>query len=131
MSERSERTGRLRTVDPDVVHMHIDGRPGVTDDYTWGPQTRVYRAAGKVFLMVGVRVERQYVTYKSDPADALSQRDAHPAVTPGYYANKKHWNTVYLDGSVPGDLILDWIDESYDLVVAGLPRKVRDELRAG
>jgi predicted DNA-binding protein (MmcQ/YjbR family) len=57
-------------------------------------------------------------------------REAYPSVTPGYHMNKRHWNTVVADGSVPNRLLVEWVDHSYDLVVAGLPKKQRVELEA-
>lgn len=67
-----------------------------------------------------------WLTIKCDPYHGELLCEAYAAVRPGYHTNKRHWITVVLDGSVPGDELRDWIDESYDLVVAGLPRRARD-----
>jgi predicted DNA-binding protein (MmcQ/YjbR family) len=68
------------------------------------------------------------VNLKCDPEKAILLREQYDAVNPGYHMSKKHWNTVDMDGSIPDYLFKEWIDESYQLVVDGLPRKVRDEL---
>jgi predicted DNA-binding protein (MmcQ/YjbR family) len=65
---------------------------------------------------------------KCDPALALELREQYPCVQPGYHMSKKHWNTVHGDGSVDDKLLKKWIDHSYDLVVSGLPKKVKAEL---
>ena len=65
---------------------------------------------------------------KCDPDRALDLRDRFEGVTPGYHMNKRHWNTVLLDGSVPGELVREMIGESYQLVVKGLTRKQRESL---
>ncbi len=65
---------------------------------------------------------------KCDPEKAIELRERYPAVQPGYHMSKKHWNTVYMDGSVEDDIILDWIDDSYDLIVDSLTKKLKLEL---
>ncbi|MFF8960040.1 MmcQ/YjbR family DNA-binding protein [Streptomyces sp. NPDC014894] len=112
----------------DVLHAHCMAKPGVTHDNVFGPQTTCYRIAGKIFLMVGQDADPQYATFSYDPEESLALRAAYPSVVPGYYSNKRLTNTVYYDGRVPVELSLDWVDESYAIVVAKLPRKVRDQL---
>jgi predicted DNA-binding protein (MmcQ/YjbR family) len=68
------------------------------------------------------------VSVKCEPELARSHRLSYPAVTPGYHLNKRHWNTIALDGSVPDDVVRDMLEDSYDLVVAGLPRAKREAL---
>jgi predicted DNA-binding protein (MmcQ/YjbR family) len=65
------------------------------------------------------------VSVKCDPGYAVALREEYSAVTAGYHLDKRHWNTVELDGSVPSGLLAEWIEDSYDLVVAGLPRAQR------
>ncbi len=69
------------------------------------------------------------INLKCDPEQATELREQYPAVQPGYHMNKKHWNTVLMDGSLPDKLVKNWIDNSYNLVVASLPAKVKAELR--
>lgn len=70
------------------------------------------------------------INLKCDPEQAAELREQYPAVQPGYHMNKKHWNTVQMDGSLPDKLVKNWIDNSYNLVVASLPAKVKTELKA-
>jgi predicted DNA-binding protein (MmcQ/YjbR family) len=63
-----------------------------------------------------------------EPELALAQRDSYPAIRPGYHLNKRHWNTITLDGSLPDELVRDLIEDSYDLVVSALPKRVREQL---
>ena len=90
----------------------------------------MFKVAGKVFALVPLAESPGSVSLKCDPDLAAGLRSRYPAVTPGYHLNKRHWNTVTLDGSVPEDELLDLIDHSYQLVVAGLPRAKRAALDA-
>lgn len=69
------------------------------------------------------------INLKCDPEQAAELREQYLAVQPGYHMNKKHWNTVLMDGSLPDKLTKTWIDDSYNLVVASLPVKVKAELK--
>ena len=69
-----------------------------------------------------------WINLKCDPELAAELRERHNEVTPGYHMNKKYWNTITLDGTLPDKLILSWIDHSYELVVEGLPKKERNKL---
>jgi predicted DNA-binding protein (MmcQ/YjbR family) len=103
-------------------------KPGSTEDYPFGDEVAVFKVAGKVFALVPLAGSPASVSLKCDPGLAADLRQRYPAVTPGYHLNKRHWNTVTLDGSVPGEELLDLIDHSYQLVVAGLPRAERAAL---
>jgi predicted DNA-binding protein (MmcQ/YjbR family) len=81
----------------------------------------VYKVSGKIFAFL----DAQSVSLKCDPGYAIALREQYAAVTTGYHLNKRHWNNVRLDGSVPPAALDDWIEESYALVVAGLPRRLR------
>lgn len=69
------------------------------------------------------------LSLKCDPEEAEALRQVYPAVKPGYHLNKRHWNTVTCDGSAEDELILEWLGASYELVVAGLPKRVQAELQ--
>lgn len=112
----------------DVLHAHCTAMPHVTYDNVFGPQTTCYRVGGKIFLMLGHDADPQYATFSYDPEESLVLRATYPSVVPGYYANKRHCNTVYFDGRIEPAETLDWISESYNIVFAKLPRKVRDQL---
>lgn len=94
-------------------------------DYPFGPEYTVFKVVDKVFAILIEKQGVARVNLKCDPAEALALRDIFKAVIPGYHMNKKHWNTVILDGSVPVNEIKRQIDNSYQLVVASLPKAKR------
>jgi predicted DNA-binding protein (MmcQ/YjbR family) len=91
-------------------------KPGAEETFPFGPDTMVYKAGGKVFLLTGLDSEQLSFNVKCDPDKALELREEYPCVQPGYHMNKKHWNTIIVDGSVPSKLLKEWIDHSYELV---------------
>jgi predicted DNA-binding protein (MmcQ/YjbR family) len=103
-------------------------KPGSVEYYPFGDGVAVYKVAGKMFALVPVAEEPPSISLKCDPDLAESLRDRYAGITPGYHLNKRHWNTVALDGSVPGDEVTELIDQSYDLVVASLTRAQRNQL---
>jgi predicted DNA-binding protein (MmcQ/YjbR family) len=100
-------------------------RLGAVEEFPFDVETSVFKVAGKVFALSPLRSEPLRVSVKCDPELAEQLRVANPAIRPGYHLNKRHWNTVTLDGSVPDEQVRDMIEDSYDLVVAGLPRARR------
>jgi predicted DNA-binding protein (MmcQ/YjbR family) len=102
--------------------------PGVTEEPAFGPDTNVYKVAGKVFVIAQPTTQPPQITLKCEPNLALELRARFPAVIPGYHVNKRHWNTVALDGSVPPDELREMVVHAYQRVVAGLPKAVRDHL---
>jgi len=82
---------------------------------------------GKMFALTDLE-QFESINLKCDPERAMQLREEFPAVLPGYHMNKKHWNTVLMDGSIPDKTIRSWIDDSYDLVVASLSKLLRHEL---
>lgn len=104
-------------------------KPGVTEDTPFGPETLVFKAMGKVFAITGID-EFQFINLKCNPERAIELREEWPGIKPGWHMNKKHWNSVFVDGSVPDHLIKELTDHSYDLIIASLPKKVRDELNS-
>jgi len=105
-------------------------RPGAGEDMPFGDSVVVFKVAGKMFGLLSLDEIPPTINLKCDPDRALHLRDTYPAVQPGYHMNKKHWNTITADGSIPRTELLALIDHSYDLVVAGLPRAQRAELLA-
>lgn len=95
--------------------------PGATEGYPFGPGALVFKVAGKMFAIQ----HDSRLSLKCDPALAVVLRGAHPAVTAGYHLDKRHWNSIELDGSVPDDELCDWIQDSYELVLASLSRAQR------
>ena len=104
-------------------------RKGVTEETPFGPDTLVYKVMGKMFAATGLDRVPFSVNLKCDPDEAVMLRDIFSGVLPGYHMNKRHWNTIVLDGSIPRGEIERMIDNSYSLVVAGLPRRQRQALQ--
>lgn len=100
---------------------------GVTEDTPFDPDTLCFRVGGKIFAIVDI-LAFESVNLKCDPELAVDIRERYSSVTPGYHMNKKHWNTVPFDRSIPDRIILEWVDHSYDLVFKSLPKKVQADL---
>ncbi|GAB4316583.1 MAG: MmcQ/YjbR family DNA-binding protein [Bacteroidales bacterium] len=103
------------------------GKKGATESFPFDETTLVFKVGGKIFALTGLEQPFR-ISLKCDPEMAVGLREKYPAVIPGYHLNKKHWNTINIDGSVNDELLFSWIDHSYDLVYASLPAKVRREL---
>ncbi|EWM13203.1 cytoplasmic protein [Kutzneria sp. 744] len=116
-----------RPVTPEEVAAYALQFPQATEENPFGPGLDVYKVEGKVFAILAPGGPS--VSLKCDPSLAMHLRQQFEAVTPGYHLNKKHWNTVRLDGDVPHDQIEEMIEHSYERVVAGLPKMVRLRLR--
>ncbi|MBL7747959.1 MAG: MmcQ/YjbR family DNA-binding protein [Chitinophagaceae bacterium] len=100
-------------------------KTGAEETLPFGPDTLVYKVAGKAFLLTGFDSQPLRFNVKCDPDKAIELREEFSCVLPGYHMNKKHWNTIVVDGSVSSRQLKEWIDHSYDLVTAGLPKKKR------
>jgi predicted DNA-binding protein (MmcQ/YjbR family) len=103
-------------------------RSGVAEDFPFGPDHSVFKVAGKMFALSALKRTPLEVSLKCEPDLAVQLRDTYAAIRPGYHLNKRHWNTIRLDGSLPDQLVRDLIEDSYDLVVSGLPRRTRERL---
>lgn len=103
-------------------------KKGVEECFPFGEDTFVYKVMGKMFLLAGSDAHPLEVNVKCDPDKAVELRDKFSCVLPGYHMNKKHWNTIVFDGSVSRKQLEEWIDDSYNLVVESLPKKLKLEL---
>jgi len=103
-------------------------KPAATEGTPFGPDNIVFKVAGKMFALAALDEVPPAVNLKCDPDLALELRDRYEQVRPGYHMNKKHWNTVVLDGVIPQVEIKKMIDDSYDLVVQSLPKARRAKL---
>lgn len=101
---------------------HCLAFPGSAETFPFGPQTSVFKVAGKIFAISQLAERPLRVSVKCEPLLAEQLREGHPAVVPGYHLNKRHWNTLIIDGSLPDRMIKEMVEDSYDLVVSGLPR---------
>ena len=111
-------------MDREGVLARCRGLPGATEGFPFGEGALVFKVGGKMFAILGA----DSVSLKCDPGFAVAFREQYPAVTAGYHLDKRHWNTIVFDGSVPADVLGEWISDSYELVVAGLSRAQRAAL---
>ncbi len=102
--------------------------PGVTEEQPFGPDTVVFKVMGKMFLLMPLDEITIKFNAKCKPEKALELRDHYPDITPGYHMNKKHWNTVSVTGKIPSDVLFSLVKDSYELVVAGLPKLLRESI---
>ena len=102
-------------------------KKGVTEGFPFDGNTLVFKVMEKVFALTGIELF-QSVNLKCDPERAAELRESNEGIIPGYHMNKKHWNTVDTQGAVDESLLLELTDHSYELVVQGLPKKVKEEL---
>ena len=99
-------------------------KPGTTEGLPFGEQTLVFKVCGKIFLLIGLEQANRF-NAKCDPEWAIELREKYPEIIPGFHMNKKHWNTIYMDGGLKPALIRELIDRSYELVLESLPKKIR------
>jgi predicted DNA-binding protein (MmcQ/YjbR family) len=111
------------------LRSYLLSKHGAREESPFAPEVPVYKVMGKMFAYVSPTAAPPKLTLKLDPAHAQLLRSTYSAVQPGYHMNKEHWNTVLLDGTLPDELIREWIDASYELVVEALPKAKRDELK--
>ncbi len=138
VSKPRARTGRI-AFGFDAARDCLLQRPEAIEDFPFGPDVYVYKVAGKMFATLGsdAGMSREAgigrMNLKCDPDEAEFLRTMFAAVLPGYHMNKRHWNTVALDGSIPRGEIERMIDRSYGLVVRSLPKaqRVALEVRHG
>jgi predicted DNA-binding protein (MmcQ/YjbR family) len=94
----------------------------VTEENPFGDGVDVYKVAGKIFAILSPESDPPTVSLKCEPELAVQLRAEHAAIGPGYHLNKKHWNTVVLDGSVPDTELADLVTHSYERVVMGMTK---------
>ncbi len=99
----------------------------VTEELPFDENVLVFKVLGKMFALTHVQ-NFDSVSLKCDPAKALTLRELYPAVSPGYHLNKKHWNTIRMDSTIPDSFIRDLVDQSYDLVIKGLPKSASNSI---
>lgn len=109
------------------IRAYCLSKNGTEEGLPFGDTTLVIKVGGKIFILISLDRDPS-VNLKCDPDWAIELREANPAIIPGFHMNKKHWNTVLLDGSLSGSLIKEMIDHSYRLILESLPGKVRSEI---
>ena len=116
-------------MDPAELRDHCLSFPGAEETFPFGELTSAFKVAGRIFALSRLGADSLRVSVKCEPRLAELLREAYPAVLPGYHLNKRHWNTVVIDGSLSDTAICDMVEDSYDLVVSRLPRARRRALR--
>lgn len=111
-------------MDIESFHQFCLSFPDVSEEFPFGPETLVFKVKGKLFALTDVDFFES-INLKCEPDEAIELRERYPAVQPGYHMNKKHWNTILMDNSIPDRLVKEWIEHSYQLVRASLPKSQR------
>lgn len=111
-----------------TAHDYLLGKPEAELDYPFGPEVAVFKVRDKMFATLAETAGTPTANLKCDPQEALILRDLFVEVIPGYHMNKKHWNTITLDGEIPHGEIERMMDNSYALIVRGMTRKVRESM---
>ncbi len=104
------------------------GKKGVKEDFPFDFNTLTFKVLDKIFVLTDINSEVLRVNLKCTPEHALTLRNIYTQVTPGYHMNKKHWNTIIIDGTIPDGEIYRMIDQSYELVLKGVKKSLRESL---
>jgi predicted DNA-binding protein (MmcQ/YjbR family) len=115
-------------MDIETLREYCLAKKEVTEGFPFGETTLVFKVKGKMFLLAGLDNPVLQFNVKCDPEKAIEWREQFSSVIPGYHMNKKMWNTVIADGTVPNRIMRQMVDDSYKLVVASLPKKDREGL---
>ena len=110
------------------IREYCISKPGVTEGFPFGETALVFKVAGKMFALLDLSEESRGISLKCEPERAIELREQHSEVTPAYHFNKQHWNGVDLKGNIGDDLLKEWMDHSYTIVVVSLPKSKREKL---
>lgn len=110
-------------------HLFCTSKKGVTEETPFGPDTLVFKVMGKMFALTDIE-QFESINLKCDPEKAIELREQYNGIIPGYHMNKRHWNSVMMDGSIGDQLVKELIDHSYDLVISKLTNKLKSELES-
>ncbi|MCZ6703965.1 MAG: MmcQ/YjbR family DNA-binding protein [Ignavibacteria bacterium] len=105
------------------------GKKGTSEDFPFDEETLVFKVMGKIFALIPLERIPLQINLKCKPELAVEIRERYEAVQPGYHMNKKHWNTILVDGTLRNELIYRWIDDSYNLVMNGLRKTEKEKLQ--
>lgn len=112
----------------ETLQQYCLSKKGVTETLPFGPDNLVYKVGGKMFLLASLDTVPLRFNVKCDPEVAIQLRETYSCVLPGYHMNKKHWNTIQVDGTASDQLLQQWVDASYELVLQSLPQKTKQEI---
>jgi predicted DNA-binding protein (MmcQ/YjbR family) len=116
-------------MDIESLRNYCLSKPAAEETLPFGPDTLVYKVGGKIFLICSMNAEPLQFNVKCDPEKVIELRERYECVQPGYHMNKKHWNTIIVDGTVSNSMLKEWIDDSYELIVDSLPAKAKAQLK--
>ncbi len=114
-------------MDIEEIRAYCLSKKGTEEGFPFDDTTLVIKVGGKIYILIRLDGDPS-INLKCDPARAIELRESNPGIIPGYHMNKKHWNTVFLDGSLSTNLLREMIDHSYNLVFQSLPIKLRLEV---
>lgn len=114
-------------MDIEEIRAFCLSKKGTEESFPFDDTTLVIKVGGKIFILISLEGDFS-MNLKCDPIRAIELREEHPAISPGYHMNKKHWNTIFLDGSIPKKLLFEMIDHSYELVFQSLPGNIRTSI---
>jgi predicted DNA-binding protein (MmcQ/YjbR family) len=115
-------------VDLEALSEFASAMAGVVEEQPFGPSVDVLKVGGKIFAILSPESSPEAISLKCDPDRAIELRLQYAAVIPGYHLNKRLWNTVHLDGTIPDEQVFDLVTHSYEEVVRGLSKSVRQSL---
>lgn len=111
------------------IREHCLALNATTAGFPFGPEAEVFKVDGKMFALMARRDGALQVNFKATPDDGLALREEYASVSPGYHMNKRHWNTVIVEGDVPLDRILEWLSASWELVLDSMSKKKQAAIR--
>jgi predicted DNA-binding protein (MmcQ/YjbR family) len=112
-------------MDLETIRKYCLEKKSVTESFPFGETTLVFKVRGKMFLLAGLEDFPLHINLKCDPEKAQELREEYSSVIPAFHMNKKHWNTIILNGQLSLKQIREMIDDSYRLVIQSLPLKER------
>jgi len=112
----------------ETLREYCMARPGATESFPFDEVTLVFKVGNKIFALADMESRPTTLALKCDPERAVQLRETYTTVVPGYHLNKKHWNTITIDGSIRSSEVQGWIDHSYELVRKSLPKAAKDLL---
>ena len=115
-------------IDLELVRTYCLRKKGkITEEFPFDEEVLVFKVFGKMFLLTNINGVPLSINVKCDPERAIELRERYSSITPAWHMNKKMWNTISIDGTVPEKLVFDLIDHSYEEVVKKLPKKFKDK----
>lgn len=111
----------------ETLREYCISKAGVLESFPFGDDTLVFKLANKIFLLASLANPNSF-NVKCDPEKAILWREKYAEIIPGYHMNKKHWNTVYYDGSLSDSVLYEMIDHSYELVFNSLPKTMQNQI---